>query len=172
VTPQIKDDSLVKLRTRNRLTMQCLDRLDKFLHRNICQMSLSADLEDETLPEDVMYACVSFVDHICSVIEVDISSILERLDSFLGRHLLHWFEAMSIVGRSRQMITLLKKTLSLGQVSIPLRLKTSGLPRGTKGLAEDRTTELKPKRPNPKHMTVSKRGKCATLKFSPILLSM
>ncbi|KIM76931.1 hypothetical protein PILCRDRAFT_77340 [Piloderma croceum F 1598] len=93
----------------HRLTMQCLDRLDKFLHRNICRMSLSADLEDEMLPEDVTYACVSFVDHVCSVIEVNGSSILERLDSFLGRHLLHWFEAMSIVGRSRQMITLLKQ---------------------------------------------------------------
>jgi hypothetical protein len=88
------------------LALHCLRRLEEVLKRNICNLTLSANLDDESLPEDLTYACVFWVDHMCAVKD-DIQSIMDRLDAFLCRHLLHWFEAMSILRRSRDTIVLL-----------------------------------------------------------------
>jgi hypothetical protein len=100
------------------LSFQCWRRLNVVLKRNLCNLSLSKGLESETLAEDVTYACMFWVDHLC-VITGDISLVVERLDDFISRHLLHWFEAMSILKRSRDTIKLLGKLYSWITVSPP-----------------------------------------------------
>jgi hypothetical protein len=74
--------------------------MDAVLRRNMCNMTLSVDLGTESLPEDISYSCLFWVDHIF-VIEKDIAPVVNHLRNFLFRHLLHWFEAMSILRRSR-----------------------------------------------------------------------
>ena len=98
------------------LAILCLRRLNKVLCRNICDMTLSVDLEDETLAEDVEYACVFWIEHICAIKD-KIMSIIFDLHIFLNRHLLHWLEAMSILRKSRDAIGLLDKLLTWMTVS-------------------------------------------------------
>ena len=81
------------------LAYRCLDRMDVVLHHNICNLTLTADLATESLPKDISYSCMFWVDHLC-IIEDDILPIIDLLCVFLRQHLLHWFEAMSILRRS------------------------------------------------------------------------
>jgi hypothetical protein len=89
-----------------RLSVQCLDLLDHALKRNVSNLTLSMDLADETLPEDVSYACTFFIDHIC-VVNDDVLQVIKVLEAFLAQHLLHWLEAMSILRKSRNSVALL-----------------------------------------------------------------
>jgi len=99
------------------LATRCLDRLTKFLRENMCGLMLSEDITHQTLPEDVSYACDFWIDHICSADEDTISTTEEKLRFFLYQHLLHWFEAMSILRRSRDIIGKLDQLLHWMSVS-------------------------------------------------------
>jgi hypothetical protein len=85
------------------LAFRCLDRMDAVLKRNMCNMTLDA-LTTESLSEDVSYSCLFWIDHICAV-EEDIMPLMYRLRDFVFLHLLHWFEAMSIMRRPRDTIS-------------------------------------------------------------------
>lgn len=89
-------------------TVHCLDHLDGFLKYNMCSLKLSQSVhvESVSLPEGVAYACVFWVEHVCII--KDATSITERLETFLFKHLLHWFEAMAILKRSRDTIGILR----------------------------------------------------------------
>jgi hypothetical protein len=90
------------------LAFRCLDRMDVRLERNMCHMTLGSDQTDESLSEDVSYSCLYWIDHICTLGD-DLARVVDRLRVFLYRHLLHWFEAMSILKRSRDAISLLDR---------------------------------------------------------------
>ena len=92
------------------LAILCLRHLNRILRRNMCSMTLSVDLAGETLAEDVKYACVFWIEHICAIKD-EILSVIPHLDIFLHQHLLHWLEAMSILRKSRDAIGLLDKLL-------------------------------------------------------------
>ncbi|KIM90352.1 hypothetical protein PILCRDRAFT_59878 [Piloderma croceum F 1598] len=93
------------------LAIQCLHRMDTVLQQNMCNMTLSVDLRTERLSEDISYSCLFWIDHICAI-EKDVTPIVDHLRDFLFRHLLHWFEAMSILRRSRDSISHLDHLLS------------------------------------------------------------
>ena len=107
-----------------RLALQCLDQMNAILKQNMCNMALSEDLACENLLEEVSYACVFWIDHVC-VIREDIVPVAEDLCKFLYKHLLHWFEAMSILGKSRDTILLLDRLMNWITVS---HLNTSLFP--------------------------------------------
>ncbi|KAF7980607.1 hypothetical protein HWV62_37382 [Athelia sp. TMB] len=87
---------------------QCLQRMNADLKRNICNMSFSAPLGAEVLPEDLASACQSWVEHVCTNVEHQFW-VMKELEVFLRTHLLHWFEAMSIVGESRKIVPMLER---------------------------------------------------------------
>ena len=94
----------------------CLRRLsDGGLKRNMCNLTLSVPLKDEQIPDDVAYACIFWINHIC-LIKPD--SVVDLLVAFLTTHVLHWFEAMSILRRSRDTIMLLDRLKSWVTVSL------------------------------------------------------
>jgi len=101
------------------LAILCLRRLDRVLRRNICNMTLSVDLTDETLAEDVKYACVFWIEHVCAIKEKVLSVVMDHLEAFLEHHLLHWIEAMSILGKSRDTIGLLDNLLAWMKCNCP-----------------------------------------------------
>jgi hypothetical protein len=70
----------------------------------MCNLTLSSDMGNESLPEDIAYACVFCIDHICMTAH-DIPSVMDHVGLFLDRHILHWFAAMSILRRSRDTIS-------------------------------------------------------------------
>ncbi|KIM73294.1 hypothetical protein PILCRDRAFT_81288, partial [Piloderma croceum F 1598] len=90
------------------LVCRCLDRMNIFLERNMCNMTLAADLSSESLPGDISYSCAFWIDHLYAV-QDNIPPIVNRLRDFLSRHLLHWFEAMSILRKSRETISHLSR---------------------------------------------------------------
>ena len=49
------------------LAIRCLQLLNGTLNMNLCNLSLSVDQEAEQIPEEVAYACVFWIDHICGV---------------------------------------------------------------------------------------------------------
>jgi hypothetical protein len=91
-----------------RVAQFCLDRMDGYLRYNVCHLKLSK-MADASLPEDVAYACEFWVEHAC-IIE-NAASIADRLNMFLFKHLMHWFEAMSILKKSRKIVGLMKRLL-------------------------------------------------------------
>jgi len=100
------------------LALKCLDRLsDGSLKRNICNLTLSGDLESNNIPDDVVYGCTFWITHLCSAND-DALSIVEHLEAFLKRHLLHWFEVMSILRKSRDTVPLLGELHRWTMVSV------------------------------------------------------
>jgi hypothetical protein len=101
-----------------RVALQCLDRLsNNGLKRNICNLTLSVASKREKIPDDVAYACIFWVNHMC-LIKDDALSVVGHLKTFLTEHLLHWLEVMSIMGRSRDTIVLLSQLFHWIIVSI------------------------------------------------------
>ncbi|KIM85744.1 hypothetical protein PILCRDRAFT_65733 [Piloderma croceum F 1598] len=98
------------------LAIQCLHRLNAVLKYNVFGLTLSKDVPyrgpsaNESFPEDISYACMFWIEHICAIKD-SVESTFELLKSFLTRHLLHWFEAMSILRRSRDTIASLRSLL-------------------------------------------------------------
>jgi hypothetical protein len=93
------------------LALRCLDHMDAVLEQNMCNMSLSINLGHESLPDDISYSCLFWIDHVCAI-EDDLTPVMNRLHVFLYRHCLHWFEAMSILKKSRDTISLINRLLS------------------------------------------------------------
>jgi hypothetical protein len=89
------------------VALKCLDRLSNGdLKRNMCNLTLSVTTRNLKIPDALAYACVFWVNHICCItMDEDIPLIVVRLGNFLKNHLLHWFEAMCILGRFRDTIT-------------------------------------------------------------------
>jgi hypothetical protein len=91
------------------LMLRCLNRLSNDgLKRNICNLTLSADLNGEKVPDDIAYSCLFWIDHLCSIGD-DCLPLSGDLAAFLNKHLLHWFEVMSILGKSKDTVRLLGK---------------------------------------------------------------
>ena len=98
------------------LAIRCLNRLDYALKDNICGLSSSLDNMATNLLKDIEYECAFWIEHVVAV-EVDVLSLAEHIEPFLHRHLLHWFEAMSILQRSRETILSLGHLLDWIEVS-------------------------------------------------------
>jgi hypothetical protein len=105
-----------------RLAVKCLERLDRALKRNICNLALNPSDARGKLPEDLAYACLFWIEHICMVTD-NVVSITNRINDFLHQHLLHWLEAMSILGRSRETIRLLEDLCGWVKVNSTLVLQ-------------------------------------------------
>ncbi|KAF7979251.1 hypothetical protein HWV62_42918 [Athelia sp. TMB] len=103
-----------------RVAVQCMDRLRGVLRYNLCALSLSRESsswQGRQLPEDAVYTCIFWVEHVCAVENGE--AIAPRLEQFVFEHLLHWLEAMSILGRARSATTMLKSLLSWYQKRLP-----------------------------------------------------
>lgn len=96
--------------------IRCLKCLSPVLRKNLCNLTLSTAKVDADLPDDISYACLFWADHLCAIDET-ICPIVESLDEFLSQHLLHWIEAMGILQKTRNSISLLERVSSWVSVS-------------------------------------------------------
>ncbi|KZP27134.1 hypothetical protein FIBSPDRAFT_319864, partial [Athelia psychrophila] len=87
----------------------CLQRMNASLKRNICDMTLSGHLTTEVLPKELAYACQSWVDHVCTDETFESCEMEKLLVVFLHAHLLHWFEAMSLLKKSGEIAPMLQR---------------------------------------------------------------
>lgn len=109
------------LRVSGGSAIPCLQRMKAGLKRNICDMTLSArDLSTiEVLPEELIYACRSWVDHVCTGKRFE-SWEMEVLAVFLHTHLLHWFEIMSVFKKSEDIVPMLRRLAKWFEVNLTI----------------------------------------------------
>ena len=93
------------------MAILCLQRLHQILHRDMSQLPVLVKREDDTIPKDVAYACIFWVDHVC-LAENDLRPIETLLETLINHHILHWIEAMSLLQRSSLITILLRRLLS------------------------------------------------------------
>jgi hypothetical protein len=82
------------------------------------QLALLVKQDNHTTPQDLIYACVSWVEHIC-MIKDDVPPIVKLVESFIHEHVLHWFEAMSLLKRFSLAITLLDRLSEWAKGHLP-----------------------------------------------------
>ena len=105
-----------------RLASCCLQLMSESLRRDICRLSkpgtLRSEVKEETvtsrLPPELRYACRYWVEHLersqHNITDGDATHV------FLQTHLLHWFEAMSIIGKMSECESLLNRLEALATV--------------------------------------------------------
>ena len=96
----------VDLDTHNdRIAVRCITLLEGKLKKNICNLAVREPFADHTLSESLSYACIHWIEHILAA-KAELH--LQRIYTFLSKHLLHWMEVMSILRLSRRTIGKLK----------------------------------------------------------------
>ncbi|KAF7987072.1 hypothetical protein HWV62_227 [Athelia sp. TMB] len=86
----------------------CFQRMSASLDRSICNITIPASWDADALPKDLKCACQIWADYIFFVAE-NPSRVMETLQQFLQIHLLHWFEAMSIIKKSEDILPMLER---------------------------------------------------------------
>jgi hypothetical protein len=107
-----------------RFSIACLRHLDKVLKYNIGNMTLSSKKANANFTEDISYACSFWVDHVVDV-KSNVLLLEECLNSFLHKHLLHWFELFSIMKKPREMVATLHCLFEWVTVSLTYPFLTS-----------------------------------------------
>lgn len=95
-----------------RLASQCLDVCEA-LRRNICGLpsdgteraKIDCQTIDNCLPPELQYACRYWASHLVQC--RDIHDVTHHAHLFLQRHLLHWIEAMSLLGLISEVVGIL-----------------------------------------------------------------
>ncbi|KAL6690378.1 putative wd40 protein [Trichoderma pleuroticola] len=90
--------------THRRLTTQCLHKMSNSLRKNICNLSdyglgpgeTDADIVNRYIPSELQYSCRYWVYHLER--SQNPATLIEDALLFLQKHLLHWIEAMSMLG--------------------------------------------------------------------------
>ncbi|KAF7332967.1 YVTN repeat-like/Quino protein amine dehydrogenase [Mycena venus] len=93
------------------MAARCIHHLNNNLHRNTTACcSLDEKTSRITLTDAVAYACVSWVHHVCNAKPT--AQVADEIHGFMSTHILHWMEALKILGQSRDSITWLKQLWS------------------------------------------------------------
>ena len=109
--------------THGDLFVNCLKLMSKYLKRDMCKLrlpgALKTDVEDgvvlSCLPLDVQYACCYWVDHLRRS-NVQLCDN-DQVHIFLRTHVLHWLEALSLLGKIPDGILMLSSLESILMVS-------------------------------------------------------
>ncbi|KAF4455182.1 vegetative incompatibility het-e-1 [Fusarium albosuccineum] len=99
------------------LAERCMSRLDEGLRKNLCNVPLAIHADEvckdtitASLPVDLQYACVYWAYHLAqskrTLVEVMVNSLLKK-------HLLHWIEALSLLGKMPEGEAVIRQLLDL-----------------------------------------------------------
>jgi hypothetical protein len=102
------------------LARRCLE-LVCTLERDICGLqdpttpreSIVQDQIKRCLPPELQYACVHWIGHLEGA--GSFAAYVEQVSAFLKRHALHWIEAMCLIGRISETLSMLKVLQSLAK---------------------------------------------------------
>ncbi|TDL22067.1 hypothetical protein BD410DRAFT_866151 [Rickenella mellea] len=83
-----------------RLAELCIKRMNLAFKEDIFPKSLDDPISPQVLGEDVAYACTHWIFHVCEIKDCP-ETFSEVLYGFLSINVLHWLEAMSMLGKSR-----------------------------------------------------------------------
>ena len=107
------------------LTDRCLKVMQQCLRKNICNLPDDGTQRNEIdvysinrhLPLELRYACRYWTHHL--VRSRNPVTWMSQALSFLEEHFLHWVEAMSILGRTSEVLRIINSLASVMQVSFP-----------------------------------------------------
>ena len=108
------------------LALKCLKQMNHSLKYNICEVTkeLTVSCREATnsadnrkkISEELKYSCIYWAAHFLEV-ELPGVDLIDALDTFLHKHLLHWIECLSVLGELRTGIPSLKSTATALSVS-------------------------------------------------------
>jgi WD40 repeat protein len=113
----------------NNLFICCLNLMSKNLRRDMCELRLPGALAVEVekskveghVPPEVQYACRHWLSHLQ---RCDISlNEIEQVHKFLQEHLLHWIEALSLIGNMFDGVVIVRTLESMLIVSDSISLR-------------------------------------------------
>jgi hypothetical protein len=109
-----------KKKTNRTLANSCLELMSKKLGSDVCSLRSSdtlaaEDAINQCLPKEVQYACLYWVQHIQKS-ETQLQDNGQR-HMFLKEHLLHWLEALSLMGKTPEGVLAISSLESYIQVS-------------------------------------------------------
>jgi hypothetical protein len=117
---------LVPSESHEMLALKCLECMNRSLKYNICNVppdSTASRREATNLPhyinnisEAVRYSCVYWASHSAEV-NVLAPKLVEALEGFLHKHLLHWIECLSVLSELQTGVKSLQSAASLLSVS-------------------------------------------------------
>jgi hypothetical protein len=107
------------------ISMQCLDVMKRDLKKDICDLhsvgiqrsEINTQSIHHHLPPELRYACRYWAQHLTRC--QDPINELPKAVSFLKIHLLHWLEAMGILGLISEVVGMIKQLQYALQVSTP-----------------------------------------------------
>jgi hypothetical protein len=110
--------------THANMALNCLRLMERHLKSYLCgirdpgipRSDFQPSLIEASLPSEVQYACLYWVYHLTEA-KTDIN-IDEMIYGFLKRHFLHWIEALSLMGRARESLGLIKRLFPARYVSL------------------------------------------------------
>lgn len=91
-----------------RFVQQCIPILARTFGDKFCRLTLDDPRDGQSLDETVTYACTYWIAHTCEMVSCPQGFDGVLLD-FLNKHILHWLEAMSMLGRSRNAASMLEQ---------------------------------------------------------------
>ena len=110
--------------THRKIGAQCLRIMNEFLRHNLCELpsygiertGIESETIDQYLPEELKYSCRYWAYHLEQ--GRDHITGIDDILLFLERHVLHWFEAMSLLGILSESIGILNTLQSAIKVNI------------------------------------------------------
>ena len=102
---------------RTQLAYGCIAILERGLRENMCDLVLPVPVENQSLPEDIVYASKFWVEHVCSITDPsrDFADVIYCL---LQKKLLNWMEALAIMKAYDVVLRSLSGLLSWTQVRL------------------------------------------------------
>ncbi|KAK0470662.1 quinon protein alcohol dehydrogenase-like superfamily [Armillaria novae-zelandiae] len=88
------------------LAQKCIPILAHAFGDKFCCLTLDDPRDGQLLDETVTYACTYWIAHTCEMVSCP-QGFDGDLLKFMMKHILHWLEAMSILGRSRNAASML-----------------------------------------------------------------
>lgn len=116
----VKEPWCINLEQHNQeLAIHCINYLDTMLHENMCGLTLPQPVQSVTFSVTVVYACKFWVEHVC-LIASPANGIGDQIHKFLGKHLLHWMEALAVLKSHDTTIQALQNLLKWLLVSLKM----------------------------------------------------
>lgn len=110
-----------KSQTHRDILTNCLRVMNQNLHRDICDMrnpgiarsAIDCQSILHHIPQELEYSCLNWVHHLENG-SIRTSDGIE-VHLFLSRHILHWLEALSLMGRASEISSMLQKLHTLSK---------------------------------------------------------
>ncbi|KAJ7143934.1 hypothetical protein C8R44DRAFT_864944 [Mycena epipterygia] len=101
------------------LALQCLRCMNGWLHENICSIArgeatstIRKDVVEQAIPSHFQYASIHWAAHLSLVtLGTPHSNIISELHIFSTKHMLHWLECLSLMGKLDIAVDCLQKTI-------------------------------------------------------------